>query len=96
MYYVVTYDICTDTKPGQKRLRRIAQICVNHGQRVQKSVFECKLDDTQYIQLVAQLRDTIRPDEDSVRIYRVQDFSRKTLVSLGREVGIDFDAPWIV
>jgi CRISPR-associated protein Cas2 len=96
MYVVVAYDIRTDTKAGQKPLRRIAQVCVNHGQRVQKSVFECQVDELQFANLVRQLRDVIHPAEDSIRIYRVHDFSKRTLVSLGREIGIDFEEPMIL
>lgn len=95
MNFVVAYDVCTDTKAGVKRLRRAAQLCVNHGQRVQKSVFECRLDELHYVDFVRQLRDTIHPADDNVRIYRVHDFSRKNIVSLGKEIGIDFDGPLI-
>lgn len=96
MNLVVAYDVCTETRTGVKRLRRVAQLCVNHGQRVQKSVFECQLDELRYVDFVRQLRDTIHPTEDSVRIYRVHDFSRKSIVSLGKEIGIDFDDPMIL
>lgn len=96
MHFVVAYDICTDSKAGEKRLRRVAQLCVNHGQRVQQSVFECELDDVLYAGFVHQLQNLIHPAEDSVRIYRVHDFSGRTLIALGRQIGIDFDQPIIL
>jgi len=96
MFYVVTYDVATDTKEGQRRLRRVAQTCEGYGQRVQKSVFECILDETRYVELVHRLGDIIRRDEDSVRIYRTQDFTRNSLVVLGKDLGLHLDAPWTV
>lgn len=96
MYYVVTYDIATDTREGQKRLRRVAQACEGYGRRVQKSVFECMLDEVRYVELVHRLGDVIRRDEDSVRIYRTHDFSKNHLVVLGRNLGLQFDEPWTV
>ncbi|MCL6548178.1 MAG: CRISPR-associated endonuclease Cas2 [Alicyclobacillus sp.] len=96
MHLVVAYDISTESRAGERRLRKVAQICQGYGQRVQKSVFECRVDETTYVELIRRLQDVVHPREDSVRIYRVQDFSRKTLVTLGRELGIDFERPLIV
>lgn len=96
MNLLVAYDICTDTRAGEKRLRRIAQLCVSHGQRVQKSLFECRLDEVQYTEFIQALRDTIHPAEDNVRVYRFQDFTRKNVMTLGIELGIDFDEPMIL
>lgn len=91
MNLLVAYDICTDTKAGQKRLRRVAQLCVNHGQRVQKSLFECRLDEMHYVTFIQGLRDIIHPAEDNVRIYRLQDTAHKNVTILGIELGVDFD-----
>ncbi|WP_436664179.1 CRISPR-associated endonuclease Cas2 [Alicyclobacillus acidoterrestris] len=96
MHVLVTYDISTETKAGQKRLRRVAQLCVSRGQRVQKSVFECQLDELQYVEFIRSLRDLVHPTEDNVRVYRVRDFTHKHVLSLGKEVGIDFDEPLIL
>ena len=49
MLVLVTYDVNTETSSGRKRLRKVAKACVNHGQRVQNSVFECLLDAAQYV-----------------------------------------------
>ncbi|AEJ44842.1 CRISPR-associated endonuclease Cas2 [Alicyclobacillus acidocaldarius] len=96
MYYIVTYDVATDTREGQRRLRRVAQACEGYGQRVQKSVFECVLDELRYVELVHRLGAIIRRDEDSVRIYRTQDFTKSSLLVLGRNLGLDLNGPWTV
>lgn len=96
MNVLITYDVSTESKAGAKRLRKVAQICVNHGHRVQKSVFECRLDDILLADIILQFRQVMNPKEDSVRIYRVHDFSDKNLVKLGKQLGIDFDAPIIL
>ena len=59
MLVLITYDVNTETAAGRKRLRKVAKACVDHGQRVQNSVFECLLDAAQYAQLKAQLADQI-------------------------------------
>ncbi len=66
---LVTYDVRTDTPGGAKRLRRIAKICENYGQRVQNSVFECLLDPAQWVALRARLIATMEQGEDSLRFY---------------------------
>ena len=55
MLIIVTYDVATETRAGQKRLRRVAKVCESMGQRVQKSVFECQLDEMQFEQLERRL-----------------------------------------
>lgn len=47
MLVLITYDVNTEDAAGRKRLRQIARQCVNYGQRVQNSVFECLLDTAQ-------------------------------------------------
>ena len=51
MLVLITYDVNTQTAAGRKRLRKVAKQCVNYGQRVQNSVFECQLDSTKYRQV---------------------------------------------
>jgi len=55
MWVLVTYDVATETKKGARRLRRVAQACKNYGQRVQKSVFECMVNQAQYEELKRSL-----------------------------------------
>ena len=69
MLVLITYDVNTEEAAGKKRLRQIARQCVNYGQRVQSSVFECLLDAAQCRQLQAKLLDMIDPQRDSLRFY---------------------------
>lgn len=69
MLVLITYDVCTTDAAGRKRLRKIAKECVNYGQRVQNSVFECILDAAQLRQLQHTLLGLIDEDQDSLRFY---------------------------
>ena len=69
MLVLITYDVCTQDAAGRKRLRQIAKECVNYGQRVQNSVFECILDAAQYRQLQHKLVKLMDPEQDSLRFY---------------------------
>lgn len=69
MMVLITYDVDTTTASGRKRLRQVAKQCVNHGQRVQQSVFECLLDPAQFIQLKSRLETIINEETDSLRYY---------------------------
>lgn len=71
MLVLITYDVSTETAAGRKRLRKVAKQCVNHGQRVQNSVFECLLDAAQYAALKAELTKLIDPEVDSLRFYQL-------------------------
>ena len=71
MLVLITYDVSVTTDEGKKRLRKVAKHCVNFGQRVQNSVFECLLDPTQLIDLKHKLEKTIDPETDSIRFYRL-------------------------
>ncbi len=73
MELLVTYDVATDTAAGRRRLRRVAKLCEAHGQRVQKSVFECIVNAAQYEALRHRLRSEINEAEDSLRIYRLRE-----------------------
>lgn len=69
MLVLITYDVNTEDAAGRKRLRKIAKECVNYGQRVQCSVFECLLDTAQCKLLQAKLRQLMDPEKDSLRFY---------------------------
>ena len=71
MLVLITYDINTEDAAGKKRLRQIAKQCVNYGQRVQHSVFECALDAAQCRALQAKLCAIIDPAKDSLRFYNL-------------------------
>ena len=69
MLVVITYDVNTQTPEGRKRLRKVAKQCVNYGQRVQNSVFECVLDAAQCKMVKHKLEQLIDPQSDSLRFY---------------------------
>ena len=71
MLVLITYDVNTEDAAGQKRLRKIAKQCINYGQRVQNSVFECLLDEAQYRVLQAKLLSIMDPEKDSLRFYNL-------------------------
>ena len=73
MEILVAYDVATYDAAGRRRLRRVAQACEAYGQRVQKSVFECVLNEMDMERLVARLRAEMDENADSVRIYRLRE-----------------------
>ena len=85
MFVLVTYDINTTTKEGQKRLRDVAKICLNYGQRVQNSVFECKVDEGQFRLLKHQLDKKIHHEKDNLRFYRLGKNYEKTVEKMGKD-----------
>lgn len=71
MLLLITYDVNTETLEGKKRLRKIAKICENYGQRVQNSVFECLVDPAQKTALCHKLEKEINKNLDSLRYYQL-------------------------
>ena len=71
MLILVTYDVNTEDEAGRARLRKVAKMCVRHGQRVQNSVFECILNEAQYVLLKHQLCEIIDAEKDSLRFYNL-------------------------
>ena len=71
MLVLITYDVNTETSAGRKRLRKVAKKCVDHGKRVQNSVFACLLNASQYAVLKAELTALIDPALDSLRFYQL-------------------------
>lgn len=71
MYFLITYDVNTETSEGRRRLRRVAKECCNFGQRVQNSVFECQLSEAQMITLKSKLSSIIDVTLDTVRFYNL-------------------------
>lgn len=84
MLVLVTYDVSTETAAGRKRLRKVAKACVNYGQRVQNSVFECLLDSAQYAVFKAKLVALIDPDADSLRFYLLGNQYKNKVEHIGR------------
>jgi len=96
MLVLVTYDVSTETSEGRARLRRVAQVCVDYGQRVQKSVFECTVNQAQYERLKRRLLRRMREDEDSLRFYRLSEPREKIVEEFGVGHVIDFKGPLVV
>jgi len=83
MLVLITYDVNTETAAGRKRLRQIAKLCVNYGQRVQNSVFECKLDAAQARSLQAKLCAVMDTERDSLRFYNLGNNYSKRIEHFG-------------
>lgn len=96
MLILVTYDVSTETRAGRRRLRRVAKVCLNYGQRVQKSVFECKVDKTTYEILEKDLLDEIDSNEDNLRLYRLNEPLEEHVKEFGQFKAVDFDGPLVV
>lgn len=95
MLIVITYDVATTTPQGRKRLRKVAKKCQNFGQRVQNSVFECIVDNTQYVQLKKELTDLIDQDEDSLRFYVLGNSYKNKVEHVGTNESLDIEGPLI-
>ncbi|MDO8334725.1 MAG: CRISPR-associated endonuclease Cas2 [Nitrosomonas sp.] len=96
MLIIVTYDVSTETREGRKRLRRVAKICEGTGQRVQKSVFECKVNLMQYEELERRLLAEIDENEDNLRLYRLTEPVELHVKEYGKFKAIDFDGSLII
>lgn len=97
MLILITYDIAnTDTTAGSRRLRRMAKICLDYGERVQYSVFECNVDAATYELLEAKLLETMDETVDNLRIYRLTEPIKKHVKEFGTFKATDFESPLIV
>jgi len=93
---LITYDVDTTTAEGRKRLRQVSKQCVNHGQRVQFSVFECVLDPTQFAELRHLLETTIDPEKDSLRYYQLGANWHRRVIHIGAKPSYDPEGTLIV
>lgn len=96
MLLLVTYDVNTTTAAGRKRLRQVAKCCVAHGQRVQNSVFECNLDESQAVLLRAALEAIMDKETDSIRFYNLGNRYQTKVIHVGAKSGYDAEAPLIL
>ena len=96
MTVLVAYDVSTEDVAGRRRLRRVAQQCTNFGQRVQKSVFECQVNDLEFERLVHTLVKIIHKEEDSLRIYHLMEPLEKTVKVFGWDKKVDFTQPLVI
>ncbi|MDQ3555293.1 MAG: CRISPR-associated endonuclease Cas2 [Gemmatimonadota bacterium] len=96
MLVLVSYDVGTTTREGRKRLRRVAQACLDYGQRVQNSVFECQLDPEKWTRLRIRLMEEYEPEEDSLRFYFLGSNWKHRVEHHGAKPSIDLEGPLIV
>lgn len=89
MLVLITYDVNTQTDAGKRRLRRVAKECVNYGQRVQNSVFECHMDATKCRQVKDILEKIIDKEVDSLRFYYLGDKYKNKVEHIGAKPGFD-------
>jgi CRISPR-associated protein Cas2 len=95
MLVLVTYDVSTATPAGRRRLSRIAKACLDYGQRVQYSVFECEVDPTQWAELEHRLLRIFDPTEDSLRFYFLGANWQRRLAHHGTKPAVDLSGPLI-
>ncbi|MDD9859200.1 MAG: CRISPR-associated endonuclease Cas2 [Nitrospira sp.] len=93
MHILVTYDVSTETAAGRKRLRKIAEACQDFGQRVQKSVFECVVNEMQHEELIRRLVKLMHAKEDSLRCYRLMHPREQYTKVYGIDTAVDFEGP---
>ena len=93
MLMLVTYDVRTEDTAGRRRLRRVARACLDFGQRVQNSVFECEVDPAQWVELRARLLAEIDPAADSLRFYRLGADGRRRVEHAGAKPVLNLDGP---
>lgn len=93
---MVSYDVAITTLGGKQRLRRVAKTCVNWGQRVQFSVFECVVDPAQWVTLKSQLERIINPSTDSLRYYYLGSNWKHRVEHIGAKPSLDLDEALIV
>lgn len=90
MLVIVCYDVNTEDRAGRKRLRRVARACEGIGQRVQKSVFECRINLAQMEELERRLLAEISQEHDCLRIYRMADSKGCEVREYGNFRVVDF------
>ena len=88
---LVAYDVNTETTAGRRRLRRVARACLDFGQRVQHSVFECEVDPAQWTALRARLVGEINPATDSLRFYHLGAEGKRRVEHIGAKPALDLD-----
>ncbi len=96
MYILVTYDVDTTDKSGQRRLRRVAKACLDYGQRVQNSVFECELTEVQLCVLKDRIKEIIDNSLDSIRIYHLNRNENRRVEVMGVETSFDVNDAIII
>jgi len=93
---IACYDVNTETREGRRRLRRVAKVCESTGQRVQKSVFECRVDLAGLEELERRLLAEIDQAQDHLRLYRMADVRGCEVREFGRFKAVNFEQPLVL
>ena len=96
MFVLISYDVMITSEGGKRRLRRVAKICKNYGQRVQCSVFECIVDPAQLANLRNKLVEVINPEKDSLRFYFLGSNWRHKVEHVGTKEVVDLEGAIVV
>lgn len=96
MMVVVSYDVSTKTKSGQKRLKKVAETCLDFGIRAQDSVFECIVEPAQWEILKNELLSLYNPEEDNLRFYYLGSNWKRRLENYGKSRNINAEDPFII
>lgn len=96
MMVLVSYDVSTVDKQGQARLRKIAKTCIDYGQRVQNSVFECNLDPAMWAVLKNKIVKIMNKEKDSLRFYYLGSNWKRRIEHIGAKPTVDLDEPLII
>lgn len=96
MLVLVSYDVSTRDEAGRRRLRRVARLCEDRGQRVQNSVFECLVDSAQWVAFRASLIAEADPQRDSLRFYFLGNEWKRRVEHVGSKPSYDPEGPLIL
>lgn len=96
MLYLITYDVETASPQGAKRLRQVARLCQNYGQRVQNSVFECLLDEVTLVRLKHDIGQIIDQKSDSVRFYNLGKNWNRKVDMIGKKTSYNMEEELII
>ena len=96
MMVLITYDVDTISETGAKRLRKVAKVCQDYGQRVQNSVFECRLTEAQFVLVKNKIENIINKELDNVRFYFLGNNWPRRIETIGKMDGIDLDGELII
>ncbi len=91
MMVLITYDVSMKDENGAKRLRKVAKVCTNYGQRVQNSVFECSVTPAMFVQIKNDLSKIIDKQNDSLRFYLLGKNWQNRVETLGKNTSYDPD-----
>lgn len=96
MYILITYDVDTTSKDGAHRLRCVAKACMDYGQRVQNSVFECEVTEVQYCLLKERIKSLIDISLDSIRFYILSKNENRRVEVIGVEIAYKVNDTFII